>query len=237
MLDETTRVGEQDQEAASPSALLSAAELTYPSANGEVPVLRGVDMQISAGEIIAVTGPSGSGKSSLIAILAGLETPTGGRIDVLGVDLAAASEAERTFLRRRDIGFVFQSFHLVTAMTALQNAALPLMLSNDGDAETRAAEILERVGLGHRPDHRPSALSGGEQQRVAIARAFAPSPKLILADEPTGNLDQETGDAVVDIMFKLVRGTGASLLLVTHDKDLAARCDRTIQIDAGRIKS
>jgi putative ABC transport system ATP-binding protein len=237
MLDETTRVGEQDQEAASPSALLSAAELTYPSANGEVPVLRGVDMQISAGEIIAVTRPSGSGKSSLIAILAGLETPTGGRIDVLGVDLAAASEAERTFLRRRDIGFVFQSFHLVTAMTALQNAALPLMLSNDGDAETRAAEILERVGLGHRPDHRPSALSGGEQQRVAIARAFAPSPKLILADEPTGNLDQETGDAVVDIMFKLVRGTGASLLLVTHDKDLAARCDRTIQIDAGRIKS
>ena len=156
---------------------------------------------------------------------------------MLGIDLTAASEAERTFLRRRDIGIVFQSFHLVPAMTALQNASLPLMLGDDRDAEKRATEILERVGLGHRLDHRPSALSGGEQQRVAIARAFAPSPKLILADEPTGNLDQETGDAVVDIMFELVRGTGASLLLVTHDKGLAERCDRIIQIDAGRIKS
>lgn len=237
MFDEMPRSGAQEPRATSMIAHLAGAELSYPSANGEVAVLRGVDMHISEGEIVAVTGPSGSGKSSLIAMLAGLETPTGGRVDVLDLDLADASEAERTLLRRRDIGIVFQSFHLVPAMTALQNTALPLMLGDDVDAEKKAAAILERVGLDHRLHHRPSALSGGEQQRVAIARAFAPEPRFILADEPTGNLDQETGDAVVDIMFDLVHNTGASLLLVTHDTALAERCDRIIRIDAGRIQS
>lgn len=237
MFDEMPRSGAQEPRATSMIAHLAGAELSYPSANGEVAVLRGVDMHISESEIVAVTGPSGSGKSSLIAMLAGLETPTGGRVDVLDLDLADASEAERTLLRRRDIGIVFQSFHLVPAMTALQNTALPLMLGDDVDAEKKAAAILERVGLDHRLHHRPSALSGGEQQRVAIARAFAPEPRFILADEPTGNLDQETGDAVVDIMFDLVHNTGASLLLVTHDTALAERCDRIIRIDAGRIQS
>lgn len=237
MFDDMPQTGTEKPGTKSAVAHLTGAELSYPSANGEVEVLRGVDMQITEGEIVAVTGPSGSGKSSLIAMLAGLEPPTGGQIDVLGVDLVSASEADRTFLRRRDIGIVFQSFHLVPAMTALQNTALPLMLGDDTDAEDKAAKILERVGLGHRLHHRPSALSGGEQQRVAVARAFAPEPRLILADEPTGNLDQETGDAVVDTMFDLVRSTGASLLLVTHDKDLADRCDRTIRINAGKIQS
>jgi putative ABC transport system ATP-binding protein len=218
-------------------ATLSGAELSYPSKEGEVPVLRGVDIKIEAGEIVAVTGPSGSGKSSLIAVLAGLEKPTGGSAVVLDTDLAQADEGERTSLRRKGIGIVFQSFHLVPAMTALQNAALPLLLAGDSDHEAKAASVLERVGLGHRFGHRPSELSGGEQQRVAIARAFAASPRLILADEPTGNLDQKTGDAVAEVMFDLVRETGAAMLIVTHDMTLADRCDRVVRIDAGLVMS
>jgi len=216
---------------------LTEAELSYPSADGEVLVLRGVDMKVETGEIIGVMGPSGSGKSSLIALIAGLEAATGGRVEVLGVDLSTTSEAERTRLRRQEVGIVFQSFHLVPAMSALQNASLPLMLAGAQDAEKTGRDMLERVGLGHRLSHRPSALSGGEQQRVAIARAFASAPKLILADEPTGNLDQQTGDGVVETMFNLVRDTGASMLMVTHDRNLANRCDRIVEIDAGRIRS
>lgn len=218
-------------------AMLSDARLSYPTVEGEVPVLRGIDVRIDAGEIVAVTGPSGSGKSSLIAVIAGLESATDGRVEVLGVDLTKAGEAEKTELRRRDIGIVFQSFHLVPAMTALQNASLPLMLAGESNAEKMAANMLERLGLGHRLSHRPAALSGGEQQRVAIARAFAAAPRLILADEPTGNLDQETGDEVVKAMFDLVRETEASMLMVTHNKTLAERCDRTIAIDAGKVRS
>jgi len=217
-------------------AQLTGAKLSYPSAEGEVSVLNGIDLEVEAGEIIGVMGPSGSGKSSLIALIAGLEAATGGQVSVLGTDLAKTSEAERTRLRRLEIGVVFQSFHLVPAMTALQNASLSLMLGGGADAEKAGREILERVGLGHRLSHKPSALSGGEQQRVAIARAFAPSPKLILADEPTGNLDQETGNEVVETMFKLVRDTGASMLMVTHDRNLAQRCDRIVAIDAGMIR-
>ncbi len=155
---------------------LEGARLSYPSPEGEVEVLKGLDLNVAAGEVVAVTGPSGSGKSSLIAIIGGLEMPTGGSVRVLGTDLAAASEHKRTDLRRRDIGIVFQAYHLVPAMTALQNVALPLMLAAHRDARERAAEILERVGLGHRLSHRPSALSGGEQQRVAVARAFVAGP-------------------------------------------------------------
>ena len=217
------------------TVLLEGARLSYPSPEGEIEVLRGIDLQICAGEIVAVMGPSGSGKSSLIAAIGGLELATGGRVMVLGHDITRASEMSRTALRRRNIGIVFQSYHLVPAMTAQENAALPLMLSDDREAMTKAAALLTRVGLGHRLRHRPSALSGGEQQRVAIARAFVSAPKLVLADEPTGNLDQATGKDVTRIMFDLVHESGSSLVLVTHDEALARLCQRTIRIDNGRI--
>lgn len=222
---------------AAPAIDLSDTRLSFPTADGDVSVLCGIDMRIEDGEIVAVTGPSGSGKSSLIAVIAGLEPASSGAVNVLGVDFATANEAARTDLRRRDIGIVFQSFHLVPAMSALQNASLPLLLAGDPDSEEKGAEMLKRVGLGHRLNHRPAALSGGEQQRVAIARAFAASPRLVLADEPTGNLDQETGADVVGTMFDLVHASGASMLMVTHDKALAARCDRTIDIDAGKVRA
>ena len=218
-----------------PVITLEDVELSYPAPEGDIPVLRGVNMAIHPGEIVAVTGPSGSGKSSLIAIIGGLERATGGMVSVLGHDLVRASEAERTALRRRDIGIVFQSYHLVSAMTAQQNAALPLMLAGREQSEKTAQQMLERVGLGHRLTHRPAALSGGEQQRVAIARAFVAQPGLVLADEPTGNLDQDTGTEVAETMFALVRETGAAMLMVTHDRAMAARCDRIIAIDAGLI--
>ncbi|MEQ9325960.1 MAG: ABC transporter ATP-binding protein [Rhodospirillales bacterium] len=237
LFDEQLPETETSTDSSGATVALSGTTLSYPAAEGEVEVLRGIDMHVGPGEIVAVTGPSGSGKSSLIAVIGGLERATGGMVEVLGIDLNKASEAARTDLRRRDIGIVFQSFHLVPAMTALQNASLPLILAGEPDAETRAARMLERVGLGHRLTHRPAALSGGEQQRVAIARAFAASPRLILADEPTGNLDQETGADVVRTMFDLVHETGASLLMVTHDPALAEKCDRTIAIDAGRVRS
>lgn len=214
---------------------LEDARLSYPSPEGDVAVLRGLDIAVCAGEIVAVTGPSGSGKSSLIAIMGGLERPTGGAVRVLDVDMGMASERQRTWLRRRDIGIVFQAYHLVPAMTALQNVALPLMLAGEGDGQDAARKMLERVGLGHRLTHRPSALSGGEQQRVAIARAFVAQPRLVLADEPTGNLDQTTGIAVAETMFELARETGAAMLMVTHDEAMAGRCDRTIAIDAGQL--
>jgi putative ABC transport system ATP-binding protein len=237
LLDATRTIEENDMRSKRIVVQLAGAKLSYPSAEGEVSVLNGIDLEVEAGEIIGVMGPSGSGKSSLIALIAGLEAATGGQVTVVGTDLSKTSEAERTRLRRLEIGVVFQSFHLVPAMTALQNASLSLMLGGAVDAEKAGREILERVGLGHRLSHKPSALSGGEQQRVAIARAFAPSPRLILADEPTGNLDQETGNAVVETMFDLVRHTGASMLMVTHDRNLAQRCDRIVEIDAGRIRS
>ncbi len=214
---------------------LRGVKLSYPAPEGDVPVLRGIDITVNPGEIVAVTGPSGSGKSSLIAIIGGLERATAGTVNVLGSDLMQASEAKRTALRRNDIGIVFQSYHLVPAMTALQNAAMPLMLSGQNTGTEAAQKMLERVGLGHRVTHRPSALSGGEQQRVAIARAFVAQPKLILAGEPTGNLDQETGIDVAETMFALVRETGAAMLMVTHDISMAGKCDRTISIDAGLI--
>jgi putative ABC transport system ATP-binding protein len=215
--------------------VLRGTRLSYPTPSGDIAILKGIDLTVAAGETVAVTGPSGSGKSSLIAVMAGLESPTGGSTEILGLDMGAASEQERTHLRRRDIGVVFQSYHLVPTMTALQNVSLPLVLAGIQDAENRAAGMLDRMGLSHRLTHRPAALSGGEQQRVAIARAFVAEPGLVLADEPTGNLDQETGDIIAEAMFSLTRDSGAAMVLVTHDRDLAARCDRTVAIDAGRI--
>ncbi|MEX2643470.1 MAG: ABC transporter ATP-binding protein [Acetobacterales bacterium] len=217
------------------TACLADATLSYPSGEGSVDVLRGIDLDIAAGEIVAVTGPSGSGKSSLIAVIAGLERPTGGRVEVLGTDMTTADERTRTKLRRQQIGVVFQAYHLVPTMTALQNTALPLILAGRADADAAAARMLEGVGLGHRLTHRPSALSGGEQQRVAIARAFIAGPRLLLADEPTGNLDQRTGSAVIDTMFGLARDFGAAMLLVTHDPALAGRCDRILALENGRV--
>lgn len=214
---------------------LIQARLSYPSPDGDVAVLRGVDLCIHAGEILAVTGPSGSGKSSLIAVIGGLEPPTGGQVSVLGEDMATADETTRTRLRRRDIGVVFQAYHLVPAMTAQENVALPLILAGVDDARDQAAVMLERVGLGHRLNHRPTALSGGEQQRVAVARAFIAKPRLILADEPTGNLDQKTGRSISETMFALCRETDASMLLVTHDPSLADLCDRQLEIDSGKV--
>jgi putative ABC transport system ATP-binding protein len=223
----------------SSSALLNlnGTRLAYPTPDGEIEVLCGIDLIVNEGEIVAVTGPSGSGKSSLIAVVGGLEIPTGGASEVLGVEMMQATERERTHLRRKDIGVVFQAYHLVPAMTALQNVALPLLLMGATDSEIRAAQILQSVGLGHRLNHRPNALSGGEQQRVAIARAFVATPRLVLADEPTGNLDQTTGSLVAETMFSLTRDSGAAMLLVTHDEKLAHRCDRVIAIDAGRVTS
>lgn len=220
---------------------LVGARLSYPSSQGsnepDIEVLRGVDLEIQPGEILAVTGPSGSGKSSLIALIGGLEAPSGGDVIVLDVNMTNADEATRTRLRRRDIGVVFQAYHLVPAMTALENVALPLILAGRNDARDRASVMLDRVGLGHRLDHRPSALSGGEQQRVAVARAFIAQPRLILADEPTGNLDQKTGGSIANTMFDLCRETNAAMLLVTHDPNLANRCDRHLEIDAGKVVS
>ena len=221
--------------AASPVVSLSQVHLSYPSPGGEIEVLRGIDLSVTGGEIVAVTGPSGSGKSSLIAVIGGLEPLSSGEARVLGIDIGVESERGRTLLRRRDIGIVFQAYHLVPSMTALQNAALPLTLAGEQDAQSRAADMLERVGLGHRLTHRPSALSGGEQQRVAIARAFVAAPRLVLADEPTGNLDQRTGEVVIQTMFELARSSGTALLLVTHDPALAARCDRTLVIEGGQV--
>ena len=222
---------------ASPIVQLSKARLAYPSPDGDVQVLNGIDLNIARGEIVAVTGPSGSGKSSLIAVIGGLEPLSDGEARILGVEMSTQSERDRTLLRRRDIGIVFQAYHLVPSMTALQNAALPLTLAGAPEALEVAAGMLDRVGMGHRLTHRPSALSGGEQQRVAIARAFVASPDLVLTDEPTGNLDQRTGEVVIETMFELARSSGTTLLLVTHDPSLAAQCDRSVVIENGRVAS
>ena len=202
-----------------------------------VTILDGVSLDVAAGEVVAVTGPSGSGKSTLLGLIAGLDTPSGGSIAVDGVDVTALGEAELARFRRRTIGFVFQSYHLIPTLTAAENVGLPLLLTDLPRAERRRrAEIaLAAVGLAGRLQHRPQQLSGGEQQRVAIARAVALSPPLLLADEPTGNLDSTTGGAIVDLLLALNRERGSTLLLVTHDAALAGRAARAVALRDGRV--
>ncbi len=214
---------------------LERLELTLPSEAGPVHILRGLDFDAGRGETVSVVGPSGSGKSSMMMIVAGLERATGGKVAVAGHDLAALNEDDLARFRRTSVGIVFQDFHLVPTMTALENVAVPLEFAGSADAFDRAADSLEQVGLGHRLTHYPGQLSGGEQQRVALARAFAPGPDLLLADEPTGNLDGETGEKVIELLFGLQARIGTTLILITHDPGLAARCARQVKLVDGLI--
>jgi putative ABC transport system ATP-binding protein len=204
---------------------------------GQTEILRGVDLDVAAGETLALLGPSGSGKSSLMALLTGLERASGGSLMVAGADFAALDEDGLARARRGRIGIVLQAFHLLPTMTARENVATPLDLAGEPDAWERAAAELAAVGLGHRLDHYPAQLSGGEQQRVAIARALAPRPALLFADEPTGNLDAATGAAIIELLFARRAEAGATLVMITHDADLAARCGRIIRLGDGRIQS
>jgi putative ABC transport system ATP-binding protein len=221
--------------AAVPLVQVRNLHLTVPSAAGPVNILRGIDLDIAAGEAVGIIGPSGSGKTSLLMVLAGLERATGGTIMLAGHTVTSMDEDALARLRRETIGIVFQAFHLIPTMTALENVAVPLELAGVRDAMARATGALGAVGLAHRLTHLPGQLSGGEQQRVALARAFAPRPRLLLADEPTGNLDQATGDAVMDLLFRLRAETGTALLLITHDAHLAGRCTRRVHLADGRV--
>jgi putative ABC transport system ATP-binding protein len=198
-------------------------------------ILRDIDLEVTRGEALSVVGASGSGKSTLLAILAGLDTPSEGRVALDGQDLFSLDEDARAELRGRSLGFVFQSFQLLSAYTALENVMLPLELTKNGEAEKQAGEMLARVGLAERLHHYPRQLSGGEQQRVALARAFVARPKVLLADEPTGSLDAQSGEAVIRLLFDMNRESGTTLVLVTHDESLARRCGRTVRLVAGRI--
>ena len=210
---------------------------TVKSGDADLVILREIDLAVTPGEVLAVVGASGSGKSTLLAILAGLDTPSAGGVQIEGKDLFALDEDQRAELRGRSVGFVFQSFQLLPALTALENVMLPLELAEDPQAESLAKEMLERVGLGERLQHYPKHLSGGEQQRVALARAFVVRPKLLFADEPTGSLDAESGAAVIGLLFELNREYGTTLVLVTHDEQLASKCQRVVRLAAGRIVS
>lgn len=220
-----------------PALHLQDVRLTLKSLAGPVDILSGIDLDVPAGQTVALTGPSGSGKSSLLMVAAGLEKPTGGRVRVAGTDITTMGEDASARFRLGRIGIVFQSFHLIPAMTALENVAVPLELMGLPDAFTRAEQALREVGLILRTDHYPGQLSGGEQQRVALARALAPGPRILFADEPTGNLDSATGGAIADLIFALNQARGATLFLVTHEAELARRCDRVLQMADGKIVS
>ena len=203
-------------------------------ATGTLDILRDIDFALHRGETVAIVGASGSGKSTLLSIVAGLDTPTRGTVHLDGVDLFAMDEDQRAALRAQKVGFVFQSFQLLGNLTALENVMLPLELAGRRDARIAATHMLQRVGLGERLNRYPKVLSGGEQQRVALARAFVVQPAVLLADEPTGSLDFATGDKVMELMFELNREQGTTLVLVTHDRSIAARCERRISMEAGR---
>lgn len=223
----------------SPLPAVSARNLTLTLGTETAPVeiLRGIDLDVPAGEICALLGPSGSGKSSLMAVMSGLERASGGSLTVAGADFTTMDEDGLARARRGRIGIVLQAFHLLPTMTALENVATPMELAGEADAQERARAELVAVGLGHRLDHYPTQLSGGEQQRVAIARAIAPRPRLIFADEPTGNLDVATGHEIIELLFARRAETGATLFVITHDPELAERCGRVLTMADGRIAS
>jgi putative ABC transport system ATP-binding protein len=208
---------------------------TVPIADGDLSILSSVDLTINRGESIAIVGASGSGKSTLLGLLAGLDSPTDGTVKLNGNELTAMDEDGRAELRNELVGFVFQSFQLLPRLTALENVMLPLELRGDKQAKQAATALLQRVGLGDRLSHTPMKLSGGEQQRVALARAFVTEPAILFADEPTGNLDSKTGEQIIELLFELNHEKHTTLVLVTHDTVLAARCQRTVSLDAGRI--
>ena len=209
--------------------------VTLPSRAGDVNILRGIDLSVAAGETVGLIGPSGSGKTTLLMVLAGLEPPTGGFVAVAGCDYGAMSEDDLARFRRTHIGIVFQSFHLVPTMTALENTALPLELAGEKDCRARAAAILDEVGLADRYDHYPGQMSGGEQQRVALARAMVADPPVLFADEPTGNLDQATGESIMQLILNLAKNRQSTLFLITHDRALAEKCDRTLTMRDGLL--
>jgi len=215
--------------------MLDDVRLTLGSAAGEVNILRGIELQIAAGEAVGVIGPSGSGKTTMMMVIAGLERASSGSVQVNGAELRGLEEDALARFRRDTIGIVFQNFHLIPTMTALENVAIPLEFAGRNDAFERAREGLEAVGLAARIEHYPGQLSGGEKQRVALARAVAAGPRLIMADEPTGNLDHETGVAVMDLLFGLHDRLGTTLVLISHDRELAGRCDRVVRLADGRI--
>jgi putative ABC transport system ATP-binding protein len=225
--------------AAVPEIIASLRDVTLalPSRAGIVEILRGVSLDVPAGEAVAIVGPSGSGKTTLLMVMAGLEQATGGSVEVAGHDFTGLGEDALARIRGENVGIVFQSFHLVPTMTALENVALPLELAGRADPFDSANRMLGDVGLAHRLHHFPAQLSGGEQQRVALARALAPRPKLLLADEPTGNLDTRTGEQIIALTFDLQRREGATLVLITHDLELAARCDRIVRMHDGRVEA
>lgn len=219
------------------SAVLAGDQIekSISGPSGNLTILHSLDVEILSGEAVAIVGPSGSGKSTLLGILAGLDAPTSGTVHMLGQNLNELDEDERARLRAGKVGFVFQSFQLLPGLTALENVMLPLELANAGDAADRAMTMLEQVGLADRSTHQPLQLSGGEQQRVAIARAFVAKPALLFADEPTGNLDSQTGHRITDLMFSLREDLGVALVLVTHDDTLALRCDRRLRMGDGKL--
>ena len=226
---------EKAHQSAAPVIVLDQARLALSSAEGMVEILRGISLSIEAGETVGVLGPSGAGKTSLLMIMAGLESLTGGSISLAENDITKMGEDALAALRRDQVGIVFQAFRLIPSMTALQNVAVPMELAGRRDADEMAATALEAVGLGHRKTHLPDQMSGGEQQRVAIARAIATRPRILLADEPTGNLDSGTSEKVIATLFEATKSAGAALVLVTHDADLAERCERVLTIEDGRI--
>ena len=219
------------------SSVLAARGIgkTVKSGDRDLVILRDIELAVMPGEAVAIVGASGSGKSTLLALLAGLDTPSAGAVELDGASLFALDEDARAELRGRAVGFVFQTFQLLPSLTALENVMLPLELAGRDDAEAAAREMLARVGLAERLHHYPKHLSGGEQQRVALARAFVMRPKLLLADEPTGSLDAEAGEAVIALLFQMNREAGTTLVLVTHDENLAQRCTRIVRLAAGRI--
>ncbi|MBL8483530.1 MAG: ABC transporter ATP-binding protein [Rhodocyclaceae bacterium] len=224
-----------DERVATPVLQVRALGKRVPSGQSELTILEGVQFDVAAGATCAIVGASGSGKSTLLGLLAGLDTPSSGSVQLAGQDLFALDEDARAALRGRMVGFVFQSFQLMPALTALENVMLPLELAGLAEPRRAAQSWLQRVGLGSRLAHYPKHLSGGEQQRVALARAFAAEPKLLLADEPTGNLDAATGADVIDLLFELNRAQGTTLVLVTHDEALATRCGSRLRLAAGRL--